>query len=76
VIDLDPITQAECFSFLVDPEYIIYQQLKPSSTSTPESSSTKTLSLQHFNPVEMFQRGIKRDAILFPFLKDDKYHDI
>jgi hypothetical protein len=74
--DWDQITQEESDSFRIDPKYIIYLPPKPSSTSIPASSSTKTLSAQHFNPLELFRRGFKQDATLFPVLKVDKYHDI
>jgi hypothetical protein len=72
----DQTTQAEFDSFQIDPKYIISQPPKPLSTSIPASSNARTLSTQQFNPVEMFRRGIKQDATLFPDLKDDKYHDI
>jgi hypothetical protein len=64
--DWDQITQEEIDSFRIDPKYIIYQPPKPSSTSITAGSNTRTLSAQQFNPVEMFRRGIKRDATLFP----------
>jgi hypothetical protein len=60
----------------IDSGDIISQSPKPSFTSITASIGTKTSSAQHFNPVEMFRRGIKQDATLFPVLKDDKYHDI
>jgi hypothetical protein len=70
------ITHAEFDSFRVEPKYIIPPSSKLSSMSPTASNSTITLSTQQFNSVEMFRRGIKRDATLFPTLKDDKYHNV
>jgi hypothetical protein len=72
--DWDQITQAEFDSFCIDPKYIISQPPKPSSTSIPASSNTRTLGAKHFN--QMCGCGRKQDGTLFLVLKDDKSHDI
>jgi hypothetical protein len=74
--DWDQITHTEFDAFWIDPKYFITQTTKPSLMSPSASSSPKTYNASHFNPIEMFCRGIKRDATLFPALKDDKYHHI
>jgi hypothetical protein len=73
--DWTQITQDEFDSFRIDPKY---HALSPSQTlsSLPAGSGTRSSTSHLLNPVELFRRGIKRDATLFPTLKDDKYHDI
>jgi hypothetical protein len=74
--DWDQITHTEFDAFWIEPKYITPQTPKPSLTSPSASSRPKIYNASQFNPVEMFCCGIKRDATLFPTLKDDKYHDI
>jgi hypothetical protein len=72
--DWNQITQTEFDAFQIDPKYFLPP--KPSLLSPSASSSTKTNNASQYNPVEMFRRGIKQDATLFPTLKDDKYPNI
>jgi hypothetical protein len=74
--DWDQITHTEFDAFHIDPKCIIPQTPKHLFKSPSASSSPKTYNASHFNPVEMFRRGIKRNATLFATLKDDKYHNI
>ena len=72
------ITQAEFDAFRIDPLYYVSQP--PPKASVPATAPPATIrspySTFQYDPVESFRRGIKRDATLFPTLKDDKYHDI
>ena len=69
------ITQLEFDLFRIDPQYFASQPPRPTTTANPPSTTSSNTS-PYYNPVEQFRRGIKRDATLFPTLKDDKYHDI
>jgi hypothetical protein len=70
------ITQLEFDLFRIVPQYFASQPPRPTTTVTPPPSTNNSNTSPYYNPVEQFPRGIKRDATLFPTLKDDKYHDI
>jgi hypothetical protein len=72
----DQITQAEFDSFRIDPKYIMSQSSRPSPVSTSAISTARSYTAPLYSSVDTFRRGIKRDATLFPTLKDDKFHDI
>ena len=75
--DWTQITQDDFDSFRIDPKYYAPSTSHPLSSPPAASGTRSSTSTSHLlNPVELFRRGIKRDATLFPTLKDDKYHDI
>jgi hypothetical protein len=65
--DWDHITQAEFDSFRIDPKYIISQPPKPSSTSIPASSNTRTLSAQQLIPLKCSNVGSNETLPCSPF---------
>jgi hypothetical protein len=73
--DWTQITQTEFDAFCFNPKYYLPQVAK-FSPQISSSSNTKPSSTYQYNSVELFCGGIKRDATLFPSLKDDKFHDI
>jgi hypothetical protein len=68
------VTQKEFDYFRIDPNNILLL----ASNAQPNISSTtaaKLTSAVQYTPADMFHRGIKRDATLFPTLKDEKFND-
>jgi hypothetical protein len=66
------VAQAEFDSFRIDPRYFTSTAIPPTSNVTTKANVNTT---QYFSPADMFRRGIKRDASLFPTLTDEKYND-
>ena len=70
------ITQEEFDEFRISPTYIATRTSTalslPATRKTGPNASTNSTS---FSPADIFRRGIKKDATLFPVLKDEKFND-
>jgi hypothetical protein len=71
--DWDKMTQTDFYNYRVDPKNMPFV---PSAADTTLPSINTRAQIQHtYLPAEMFRRGIKRDATLFPTLTDEKFND-
>jgi hypothetical protein len=71
--DWDKITQTDFDNYRVDPKNMPFV-LSAMVASLPTINTRAQI--QHtYSPAKMFRRGIKRDAMLFPTLKDKKFND-
>ena len=79
-VDYKDIHQSNFDSFRISPAYraTLYHP-DPALSSPAPTPSTTTATSSHpslYSPVAMFHCAIKKDPLLFPVLKDDKYHDV
>ena len=75
--DWSKITQEEFDEFRISPTYVTTRTSNalslPATHRTGPSTSTNPSS--SYSPADIFRRGIKKDASLFPVLKDEKFND-
>ena len=74
--DWTEITQEEFDEFRISPTYIATRT--PTALSLPAIHKTgpnTSANPNSYSPADIFRRGIKKDATLFPVLKDEKFND-
>jgi Reverse transcriptase (RNA-dependent DNA polymerase) len=74
--DWTNITQEEFDEFRISPTYIATRT--PTALSLPatrKTGSNASTNPTSYSPADIFRRGIKKDATLFPVLKDEKFND-
>lgn len=70
------VTMEDFDAFRSQPSRIDAQFSKMTVTSSPTvETGTRPQQATTFKPVDFFRRGIKRDASLFPTLKDERFND-
>jgi hypothetical protein len=68
------VTQKEFDSFRIDPKNLL-SLASNAPPNIPATIASKQTSAVQYTPADMFRRGMKRDATLFPTLKDEKFND-
>ena len=70
------ITQEEFDEFRISPTYIATcTSTAFSLPAAPRAGLNATTNSSSYSPADIFCRGIKKDATLFPILKDEKFND-
>jgi hypothetical protein len=74
--DWTNITKEEFDQFRISPSYIVMRRNRKSGVPfLPSVAKSPSVPKALPSSAELFKKGIRRDQILFPTLKDEKFHD-